>query len=214
MASTTSTSQPGVEPGEQALQPAAPSATRSLGRTLARIARITAFAVSMAALGYGGGRLHARLQEGDVKAQLHRAAEEHTRVLERTQASHQEALTAARGAAQQAQSEQARFADLTQLYEGYRLAQHALDALDARNFGIAESELHAAGTLLAPLAPRSDGVSQVANELAETKIVVTDNLASQRDAIVARVRRLDELINAQRSSLPQSPPAAPPAPSH
>ncbi|HVZ34160.1 MAG TPA: hypothetical protein VG963_17155 [Polyangiaceae bacterium] len=203
MATTTSTSRPGTAPGDQANSPSASPESRggSLGRTLARIARLFALAALMAGLGYGAGRLHARLQARDTEAQLRAAEQARVRELEHAQAVQQEALTSARAAVERAGSERSRLLALARLYEGYRVTQQALSALDARNFGIAESGLRAAQQELAPLSSQIDGLAPLLAQMADTKIVVTDNLAPQHQAILALVTRLDELIVVHRAPL-------------
>jgi len=175
-----------------------PSRAGAAARTFARG---LALSVAMAGLGYVGGRIHGRYEVSGAEAQLQQATDEHRRALESALTEHREALSAARAAADEARVQRARMGELTTLYEGYRMGQHALDALDARNFGIAQSHLRNTEVMLRPLAEHIEGLPQVVEEVASTNIVVASNLAPQRQAVTAIVSRLDRVLTKERNTL-------------
>lgn len=169
------------------------STTRTVGRLLI-------VGLVMAALGYGGGRLHAWShaqavqQEHDAELLAQRQSEI------RAKEAQQQALTHAQALTERAQRERDQLALVSGVYEGYRRVQHALNALDARNFGIAEARVRDAERQLAPLAEQVSGLPETVARLAATNVAVAGNLADQRRTLAAIVSSLDEMVTEQRTA--------------
>lgn len=175
-----------------------PSRAAETARSLARTLLVS---VVMAGLGYVGGRIHARYEVSGAETALAQQTDEQRRALESALAERRDEVETARVAARDARAERARMADLVTIYEGYRMSQHALGALDSRNFGIAQSHLRNAEVMLRPLEERVSGVPQVVEQVAATDVAVAENLSQQRSDVIAVVSRLDRLLANERGTL-------------
>lgn len=174
-----------------------PPEKRGFTRTLLMA---VALSVVMAGAGYLAGRLRAWSALRETETQLQVAVEEHERAFENAQADHRTALSEAEATAERARAQRAQLVELTTLYEGYRTAQMALLALDARNFGIAESHLREAERILAPLASEVKRLPEVLARVDETDIEVASNLEAQRQSVLSLVGELDAVIAAERAA--------------
>lgn len=159
-----------------------------------------ALSVVMAGAGYLAGRVQAWSALRETETQLQVAVEEHERAFEKAQADHRAALSTAEAQAEEARAQRAQLVELATLYEGYRTAQQALLALDARNFGIAESHLREAERILAPIASEVAGLPEVLARVAKTDIEVASNLEEQRQSVLSLIGELDAVIAAERAA--------------
>ena len=168
--------------------------------TARTVGRLLIVGLVMAALGYGGGRLHAwshaQAVQQEHAAELLAQRESELRAKE----AQQQVLTHAQALTERAQRERDQLALVTGVYEGYRRVQHALNALDARNFGIAEARVRDAERQLAPLAEQVSGLPEIVARLAATNVAVAGNLADQRRSLAAIVSSLDEMVSEQRTA--------------
>ena len=80
--------------------------------------------------------------------------------------------------------------DLLLRFEARRLLGQAQDALDARNFGIAQQQVQLASRLLASSHPSTE-LSPLSESLAKYQPVVTQDLAGQRQQIATWIGQLD-----------------------
>lgn len=175
-------------------------------RSRARSA-IAAVAVGLLllALGYGGGRLHEWYRSRAAEARLEAGLNDQRRLLEDARLEHERALREVQQQLEAAQSLTTMLSELNRLYEAYRRSQQALSALDARNFGIAQSHVQEIGALLDPLAPEVDGVSPIRTRAGEIRLEVASNLAAQREELAHIVTSLDALLTRERSARGLSP---------
>jgi hypothetical protein len=90
------------------------------------------------------------------------------------------------------------------LLEARRRLTLALDALDARNFGISEQHLRAAAGWFEQARPSGD-LAALSQEVRQTRITVTEDLEQQRATLRGFVQRFDRLVP------PPEPDAPPPA---
>jgi hypothetical protein len=116
-------------------------------------------------------------------------------------------------AAQHLRAENTALQGQVALLEGRRQLDLALQALDARNFGIAKQDLDQAVSLLgeaANAAPALDRERAVAlhKELQAVQLTATEDFSGQRAQIVARVRQWDALIPLAAAGAPESGAAA------
>lgn len=177
-------------------------------RPASRLAKGVGAALLLAALCYAGGLYH-----GWVRAQPERVRLE-SELAQALQAREQ-AESARQETADLAQHARAAYERRAALYEGFRQCQQALDALDARNFGIAESLLRKAERSLGAFAASQPGLAPVLAQLAEMHVEVARNLAGQREQVAAIVARLNALIEGEqerREPHDMAPQQAPPAP--
>jgi ABC-type branched-subunit amino acid transport system ATPase component len=78
--------------------------------------------------------------------------------------------------------------------EARRALDRALLALDERNFGTAQSELEAAQGILRGVKGGDPGLLELATEVSATRLVASEEVASQRTKLLGFVRRFDELV--------------------
>ncbi|AKF09708.1 hypothetical protein [Sandaracinus amylolyticus] len=150
---------------------------------LVRGARMVGVALIAAMAGYVAGRIHGAIAVGAVESQLERAQAEHAR-----------ALGVAEQHAGDASARAARAEQHVQLLEAAQRIGIARRALDARNFGIAEEALRDAERRLRPLEQRVEGLSPIVASIAGTRVVVAEDLATQRAELDALADRLDALL--------------------
>ncbi|WP_236519371.1 hypothetical protein [Sandaracinus amylolyticus] len=150
---------------------------------LVRGARMVGVALIAAMAGYVAGRIHGAIAVGAVEAQL-----------ERMQADHAQAISSAEQHAGDASARAARAEQHVQLLEGAQRITAARRALDARNFGIAEASLRDAERGLRPLEQQVEGLAPIVASLATTRVVVAEDLATQRAELDALSDRLDALL--------------------
>lgn len=79
------------------------------------------------------------------------------------------------------------------LLEGARQITRAERALEARNFGIAETHLRQAEQALRGLED-VEGAPELATRIGSTRVVVAEDIESQRDQLIALSERADALI--------------------
>lgn len=156
--------------------------------------RAVLIAVVVAGLGYATGRTHGWVLQRDLQT-------EHEAALQRER----DVSTRLSGALASARDQSARLRELATLYESYRKAQQALSALDARNFGIAESKLREVERTLRPLAERLHGLTPIMASLTETHVTVADDLAAQRRAVLGVVESLDGLLTTESATMSPVP---------
>jgi hypothetical protein len=77
--------------------------------------------------------------------------------------------------------------------EARRSMHLAQVALDARNFGTAETHLHAAGAALSAEAPSRE-LGELGATLANVHLTATEDLGAERQRIVGWMNRFDELV--------------------
>jgi hypothetical protein len=97
----------------------------------------------------------------------------------------------ARAASASASAAVQRLAEL----EARRSIHLAEVALDARNFGTAETHLHAAGAVLSADA-RSRELAELGATLANVHLKASEELGGERQRIVGWIKRFDELVPA------------------
>jgi hypothetical protein len=156
--------------------------------------RTLAFVVLSGLLGYAGGRLQARTKMAALEQQAATA-----------QVAHERALAQATRAADRSEAQRDRLADLAVLSAALRETQHALDALDARNFGIAQRDLTTAERHLGGVLQHVDGVDALRATITSTDVTVAANLSDQRREVATLVNRLDEIVARYRDALQVAP---------
>jgi len=141
-------------------------------------------------LGYAGGLLHGTVRARPAAQGLEAKLAESRRKL----VSSQEQVASERSAGTQLKT-------LIDLYEAYRAAAQALSALDARNFGIAESHLRTSETRLRELTEAMPRMRALHSLVAQLNVTVAEDLAMQRSALQELVVRLDEQLRIARGDL-------------
>ncbi len=178
---------PHAQPGPRSESaPGEPRASESAGRT----AKLLLLAALCLLLGYAGGLMHGTLRARPAEQRLASELADSVRKLE----SSQKQVAIERSARTQLKA-------LTDLYEAYRASVQALSALDARNFGIAESRLRASEATLRQLTHAGPGVKALHSAVAQMNVTVADDLAVQRSAIVELVAKLDAQLRVSRGDL-------------
>ena len=81
------------------------------------------------------------------------------------------------------------------LHEVYRQLQQALNALDARNFGTAESFVRDSETRLRTLATQMPRLDSVLGRVADLRLKVAEDLAAQREGLAALVEEVGALLS-------------------
>ena len=127
MATTIPHAQPSPRSESEPREPLANQSTRRTGKLLL-------MAALCSLLGYAGGSLHGTIRARSVAQGLEAELSESNGKLD----SSQDQVASERSARTQ-------LGTLIDLYEAYRASVQALSALDARNFGIAESHLRTSG---------------------------------------------------------------------
>lgn len=113
--------------------------------------------------------------------------------LDRAWAEHADQL-AAEARAQRALEERTEaLSQRVRLLEGARQITRAERALEARNFGIAETHLRQAEQSLREL-DDVEGAPELATRIGSTRVVVAEDIESQRDQLIALSERADALI--------------------
>lgn len=166
-----------------------PSEPRALGNAR-RIGTWLLSAALCLPLGYLGGLMHGTLRAQPAEQRLEAALVDADRKLH--------------SAREQAASERSARAEqeaLVSLYEAYRATVQALSALDARNFGIAETRLRASGAKLQELAEARPRLKGLQSLVAQTSVKVADDLAVQRSVLLELVAKLDEQIGMTRTDM-------------
>ena len=82
-------------------------------------------------------------------------------------------------------------------FEARRRLEQAQDALDARNFGIAQRQVQLASQLLLASHPSSE-LSPLSDALAKYRPVVTDDLAGQHQQLASWIGQLDVQLPQQQ----------------
>ena len=160
------------------------------------VLRALVLSAVMAALGYLAGWIHGGAETARVRDRAVADAAEQERTfasVRETQASQISAATARTGA----------LTELTALYEALRMGQHALAALDERNFGVAETHLREMERQLAAPTATTEGVPALVEKLRTTNIAVAGDLGEQRAVVLSLVRQLDDIVGARRAQLAQ-----------
>jgi hypothetical protein len=150
----------------------APSPDRkAAGPRAGRLATLVAALVVAVGLAYGAGWLRAsgRIAAADARARA-ASASASARLAELSEAAQ-------------------RLAEL----EARRSMHLAEVALDARNFGTAETHLHAAGAVLRADA-RSRELAELGGTLANVHLKATEDLGGERQRIVGWIKRFDEVV--------------------
>jgi chromosome segregation ATPase len=193
-----STPQPPADPPVS--DPAVSTPSRLRLRLRKGLGALLAFGLLLAA-GYGAGQLHAwfslRARREAVLDQL----ESERREGARAQGELRAQLARSAEQVEQLRAQRAQLQAVTALHEGYRLLQQALDALDARNFGTAESRIREAEQVLAATQAEVAGVPALVGRIGELRISVASDLAPQRGAVRALSRELSALIDDERTAL-------------
>jgi hypothetical protein len=129
------------------------------------------------AVAYGAGRLQASGKMEELEAHSERAIEAEQSSTAKLQA--------------EVDAERARSTRL----EARRRFHLALMALDERNFGIAQTHLQAAAALLDKSKPEpGSDLEKLRSAVAAYKLIAQEDLAADRQKVVAWVRQLDELM--------------------
>jgi hypothetical protein len=119
-----------------------------------------------------------------------------SRVVAGVQAQADAARDSATLRASQGRSEAAGLESLVNMLQARRQLDLALAALDERNFGSAQDQLHFAGNNLTnvpnpPAGANPAVLSRLAQELQQARLVVAEDLAQQRGRILGWIRELD-----------------------
>jgi hypothetical protein len=149
--------------------------------------------------GYGGGRLHGWI----VARQQVTAERDAATDAERER---REELARASELLEQLRAQRTELANIASLYDGYRSVQLALNALDARNFGIAESQLRDAEHTLQPLSSAIPGLQGPLQSLGTLHMAVASDVGQQREAVRELAEALSALIGARRAASPAGAP--------
>jgi hypothetical protein len=165
----------------------APRRTRTIGKALL-------IGLACALLGYLGGTLHGWLRARGPER-------EHAAVVARLQRKVDE-LTVQVREERAARVELVRALDL---YEAYRSASQALVALDARNFGIAETQLRESEGRVSALIAGMPRLGALQRTMAGTSIAVAGDLAEQRATLADILAQLDSEVTVARGALPSPP---------
>jgi hypothetical protein len=176
-------------PADGQTAPTAPPSGQSRAR---RALRILLAGALLLALGYGAGRLH-----GWVIVH-HRLAAERNAAMNAESVRRQE-LSRASKLLDQLRTQRMEVGVLVELQDGYRYTQLALDALDARNFGTAESHLRAAERTLQPPSATVPGLQDQLMRLSGLHVAVASDLGQQRAAVRDVAIALNSLIEARRA---------------
>lgn len=169
-------------PNPEARAPA--RASTSSQRQMPAWANKLALGAIMLALGYGGGLLHG-WQLG-LAPQQQLSEQIHSREQERDRA---------RGELLVLKASNAELSDTVGLHEVYRSLQQALNALDARNFGTAESFVRASEGRLRTLATQMPRLVPVMEQVAKLRLEVAENLGGQRAQLAELVETVGALIS-------------------
>lgn len=187
MATTQTTAAPvaGALDEERAPAPRRRRDDRALPRA-GRALKVLAVALIAGAIGYATGRLQ-------MTARVDRAWAEHADQL------------AAEAREQRTIEERAvELARDVQLLDGARQISRAERALEARNFGIAEARLREAESTLRELGDAVPGAPALASQVGSTRILVAEDVASQRDRLISLAERADALIEQRGPLVPQT----------
>lgn len=176
------------------------------------IGRIAIGLILGLALGYLGGRIHGAVATTEVEHQMRDAELAHQNELRGVRADHQREVASKdvqyaelEGVLADARATITDQHTLIATEEVYRTLIHAVLALDARNFGIAESHVRQAERLLGPLATASAAHAALLTDLRQVEIVVAGNLSRQRARVSSFVPRLDSIIDELEATLPPEP---------
>lgn len=186
---------PASEPSRASEPPRASASRGGHARALLKVALAVVLAL---AAGYGAGRLHGWLvarEQLEAERSAAMSAERERR----------EELSRASELLEQLRAQRMELAAIANLHEGYRSLQLALNALDARNFGTAESSLREAERTLEPLAARVPDLQEPLQRLSALKIAVATDIGEQRRALRELSDALSLLIEAHRARSPVTP---------
>ena len=164
------------------------------GSRIGRVLRGLVLALVMAALGYLGGWIHGGVETARVRDRAAADAATQERSFASVRETQASEIAAARARA-------AALTEQTALYEALRMGQHALTALDDRNFGVSETRLREMESQLGAPTAAIEGVPALVEKLRATNIEVAGDLGEQRARVLALVRQLDEIIGARREQL-------------
>jgi hypothetical protein len=153
------------------------------------------------AAGYGAGHLHAWFSLRARREAVYDQLESERREAARTRGELRAQLTRSAEQVDLLRAQDAQLRVLAALHEGYRQLQQALDALDARNFGTAESLVREAEQVLAGTRADVAGVPELIGRIADLHIAVASDLAPQRAALRALAGQLSSLIDGERAAL-------------
>jgi hypothetical protein len=173
-------------------RPAAPS--REQSRVRGVLSSLLAGALLLAT-GYGTGRLHGWLvmrEQVETERSVAMSAESERR----------EELSRATELLAQLRAQRVELATFAALQDGYRYTQLALDALDARNFGTAETHLRAAERTLQPLSASVLGLPEQLERLAGLQVAVASDIGQQRAAVSDLAHALSSLLDTKRAQSP------------
>jgi hypothetical protein len=172
--------------------PTAPPSGQSRAR---RALRVLLAGALLLAVGYGAGRLH-----GWVILHHHLTAERNAAM--NAESARRQELSRASELLDQLRTQRMEVGVLVELQDGYRYTQLALDALDARNFGTAESHLRAAERTLQPPSAAVPGLQDQLMRLSGLHVAVASDLGQQRAAVRDIAIALNSLIDARRAESP------------
>jgi DNA repair exonuclease SbcCD ATPase subunit len=153
------------------------------------------------AAGYGAGHLHAWLSLRARRQVEFEQLESERREAARAEGELRAQLARSSEQVDQLRAQRAQLQALAALNEGYRQLQGALDALDARNFGTAESRIREAEQVLERTRAEVVRVPELIGRVSELRISVASDLAPQRSALRALSQQLSSLIDAERAAL-------------
>lgn len=158
--------------------------------------------------GYGAGHLHAWFSLRARRQAEVEQLESERREVARTEGQLRAQLAHSSQQVDRLRAQRAQLQTLAALNEGYRQLQGALDALDARNFGTAESRIREAEQVLERTRAEVVRGPELIGRVSELRISVASDLAPQRNALRALSQQLSSLIDSERAAL--DPGTAPP----
>jgi hypothetical protein len=153
------------------------------------------------ATGYGAGHLHAWFSLRARRQEVFEQLEAERREAARTQGELRAQLARSSEQVIELRAQRAKLQALAALNEGYKQLQGALDALDARNFGTAESRIREAEQVLQGTRAESARLPELIGRISELRISVASDLAPQRNALRALSQELSSLIDGERAAL-------------
>lgn len=190
------------QPSSSATAPRWRTRLRTLGLALV-------LSAAMAGGGYVAGRVHAWTAAREAQAQLQVAVDEHQRAFAKAESQHRGELAQVRAELAHSGEVAARLTQSAALLEALRSTNHAVRALDERNFGVADAARRSARDVLAPLAGAVPELPEIVAKLEALELVVATDSGAQRRELLSILDLLEPVVDRTNVAPSVAPSAAP-----